>query len=151
MEDSLALGVNPSKEGTLALGKSKQGVANKGLAHDGPSHGLRKVKCSYKFCVEVIQVGEELHYNLVEAIASGNVMEALREHVAQIEAYLGYALGDVNSSLPPKMEEFSNELVDDWACGAYISTWKTPKKELKDQFLPTNTSWMAKEPLKKLK
>ena len=38
-------------------------------------------------------------------------MEALREHVAKIEAYLGDALGDVNSSLPPKMEEFSNELV----------------------------------------
>ena len=37
----MALGVNPSKEGTLALGKSKQGIANKGLAHDGPSHGLR--------------------------------------------------------------------------------------------------------------
>ena len=29
--------------------------------------------------------------------------------------------------------------------------WETLKKELKDQFLPTNTVWMARESLKKLK
>ena len=29
--------------------------------------------------------------------------------------------------------------------------WEILKKELKDQFLPTNTAWMARESLKKLK
>ena len=29
--------------------------------------------------------------------------------------------------------------------------WEILKKELKDQFLPTNTSWMARESLKELK
>ena len=29
--------------------------------------------------------------------------------------------------------------------------WEILKKELKDQFLPTNTTWMARESLKKLK
>ena len=32
-----------------------------------------------------------------------------------------------------------------------IEIWETLKKERKDQFLPTNTSWMARESLKKLK
>ncbi|KAI9168920.1 hypothetical protein LWI28_003980 [Acer negundo] len=32
-----------------------------------------------------------------------------------------------------------------------IETWKVLKKELKDQFLPCNTSWLARESLKKLK
>ena len=32
-----------------------------------------------------------------------------------------------------------------------INTWETLKKELKDQFLTTNTAWMAHESLKKLK
>ena len=32
-----------------------------------------------------------------------------------------------------------------------IGTWETLKKELQDQFLPTNTTWMAKESLRKLK
>ena len=32
-----------------------------------------------------------------------------------------------------------------------IERWEILKKELKDQFLPTNTSWMARESLKKLK
>ena len=32
-----------------------------------------------------------------------------------------------------------------------ITTWKTLKKELKDQFLPTNTAWVAREALKRLK
>ena len=32
-----------------------------------------------------------------------------------------------------------------------IRTWETLKKELKDQFLPTKTTWMARESLKKLK
>ncbi|RVW20588.1 hypothetical protein CK203_115248 [Vitis vinifera] len=32
-----------------------------------------------------------------------------------------------------------------------ITTWETLKKELKDQFLPTNTAWVAKEALKRLK
>ena len=32
-----------------------------------------------------------------------------------------------------------------------IERWEILKKELKDQFLPTNTTWMAKESLKKLK
>ena len=31
------------------------------------------------------------------------------------------------------------------------STWETLKKELKDQFLPSNTTWMASESLKRLK
>ena len=32
-----------------------------------------------------------------------------------------------------------------------IDSWKILKKELNDQFLPTNTTWMAMESLKKLK
>eukprot|EP00261_Vitis_vinifera_P038833 XP_019080076.1 PREDICTED: uncharacterized protein LOC109123765 [Vitis vinifera] len=32
-----------------------------------------------------------------------------------------------------------------------ITTWETLKKELKDQFLPTNTAWMAREALKRLR
>ena len=32
-----------------------------------------------------------------------------------------------------------------------IERWEILKKELKDQFLPTNTTWMARESLKKLK
>ena len=32
-----------------------------------------------------------------------------------------------------------------------IDSWKALKKELKDQFLPTNTAWVARDALKKLK
>ncbi|KAI9173354.1 hypothetical protein LWI28_000181 [Acer negundo] len=32
-----------------------------------------------------------------------------------------------------------------------IMMWESLKKDLKDQFLPCNTSWLAKENLKKLK
>ena len=32
-----------------------------------------------------------------------------------------------------------------------ITTWETLKKEIKDQFLPSNVSWMARESLKRLK
>ena len=32
-----------------------------------------------------------------------------------------------------------------------IETWETLKKELRDQFLPLNTAWVAREALKKLK
>ena len=32
-----------------------------------------------------------------------------------------------------------------------ITTWETLKKELKDQFLPTNTPWMAREALQRLR
>ena len=32
-----------------------------------------------------------------------------------------------------------------------ITTWETLKKELKDQFLPTNIAWVAREALKKLR
>ena len=32
-----------------------------------------------------------------------------------------------------------------------ITTWETLKNELKDQFLPTNTTWMARESLKRLR
>ncbi|RVW30894.1 Transposon Tf2-12 polyprotein [Vitis vinifera] len=32
-----------------------------------------------------------------------------------------------------------------------ITTWETLKKELKDQFLPTNTAWVARETLKRLR
>ena len=32
-----------------------------------------------------------------------------------------------------------------------IEMWGTLKKELKDQFLPMNTTWIARESLKKLK
>ena len=32
-----------------------------------------------------------------------------------------------------------------------ITTWETLKKEIKDQFLPSNASWMARESLKRLK
>lgn len=32
-----------------------------------------------------------------------------------------------------------------------IETWKTLKKELKDQFLHCNTSWLARDALRKLK
>ncbi|KAL0336612.1 UNVERIFIED_CONTAM: hypothetical protein Sradi_4873100 [Sesamum radiatum] len=32
-----------------------------------------------------------------------------------------------------------------------IETWDVLKKELKDQFLPCNTSWLARESLRKLK
>ena len=41
---------------------------------------------------------------------------------------------------------------DDAAAGRLkIERWEILKKELKDQFLPTNTVWMARESLKKLK
>ena len=41
---------------------------------------------------------------------------------------------------------------DDAAAGRpKIESWEILKKELKDQFLPTNTAWMARESLKKLK
>ena len=40
---------------------------------------------------------------------------------------------------------------DDAASQPKIEMWKTLKKKLKDQFLPTNTTWMARESLKKLK
>ena len=32
-----------------------------------------------------------------------------------------------------------------------ITTWETLKKELKDQFLPTNTAWVARKALKRLR
>ena len=32
-----------------------------------------------------------------------------------------------------------------------IDSWEALKKELKDQFLPTNTAWVARDSLKKLK
>ena len=32
-----------------------------------------------------------------------------------------------------------------------ITTWETLKKKLKDQFLPTNTAWVARESLKRLR
>ena len=32
-----------------------------------------------------------------------------------------------------------------------IKTWNTLKKELKDQFLPFNSSWVARESLRRLK
>ena len=32
-----------------------------------------------------------------------------------------------------------------------IDLWEALKKELKDQFLPTNTAWVARDALKKLK
>ena len=32
-----------------------------------------------------------------------------------------------------------------------ITTWETLKKEIKDQFLPSNASWMARKSLKRLK
>ena len=32
-----------------------------------------------------------------------------------------------------------------------MKRWEILKKELKDQFLPTNIAWMARESLKKLK
>ena len=32
-----------------------------------------------------------------------------------------------------------------------IDTWEMLKKELRDQFLPTNATWVAREALKKLK
>ncbi|KAL0354294.1 UNVERIFIED_CONTAM: hypothetical protein Sangu_1010700 [Sesamum angustifolium] len=32
-----------------------------------------------------------------------------------------------------------------------VETWNVLKKELKDQFLPCNTSWLARESLRKLK
>ena len=41
---------------------------------------------------------------------------------------------------------------DDAAAGRpKIESWEILKKELKDQFLPTNIAWMARESLKKLK
>ncbi|KAK3218184.1 hypothetical protein Dsin_012154 [Dipteronia sinensis] len=43
-------------------------------------------------------------------------------------------------------------LADDLSAGRpKIDTWEVLKKELKDQFLPCNTSWLARESLKKLK
>ncbi|KAI9177286.1 hypothetical protein LWI28_013276 [Acer negundo] len=43
-------------------------------------------------------------------------------------------------------------LMDDLSAGKpKIETWESLKKELKDQFLPCNTSWLARENLKKLK
>ncbi|KAL5775969.1 hypothetical protein ACOSP7_013526 [Xanthoceras sorbifolium] len=43
-------------------------------------------------------------------------------------------------------------LADDLSAGRpRIETWEMLKKELKDQFLPCNTSWLARESLKKLK
>ena len=32
-----------------------------------------------------------------------------------------------------------------------IESWEALKKELKDQFLPTNTDWVARDALKKLR
>jgi adenine C2-methylase RlmN of 23S rRNA A2503 and tRNA A37 len=32
-----------------------------------------------------------------------------------------------------------------------ITTWEALRKELRDQFLPCNTAWVAKDSLKKLK
>ncbi|XP_059663489.1 uncharacterized protein LOC132309170 [Cornus florida] len=41
---------------------------------------------------------------------------------------------------------------DDASAGRpWIEVWETLKKELKDQFLPQNTAWIARESLKKLK
>ena len=34
---------------------------------------------------------------------------------------------------------------------AKIESWEALRKELKDQFLPTNTTWVARDVLKKLK
>ena len=34
---------------------------------------------------------------------------------------------------------------------AKIESWEALRKELKDQFLPTNTAWVARDALKKLK
>jgi len=45
-----------------------------------------------------------------------------------------------------------SRLDDDMSSGRpLIETWETLKKELKDQFLPCNTAWLARESLKKLR
>nr|TKR74271.1 hypothetical protein D5086_0000296720 [Populus alba] len=45
-----------------------------------------------------------------------------------------------------------NRIKDDLSAGhPKIETWERLKKELKEQFLPNNTSWLARDDLKKLK
>ena len=56
-----------------------------------------------------------------------------------------YLTGDVKLWWRTRME-------DDVESGRpQITTWETLKKEFKDQFIPTNTAWVAKESLKRLK
>ena len=56
-----------------------------------------------------------------------------------------YLIGDAKLWWQTRME-------DDAELGKpQITTWETLKKELNDQFLPTNTAWVAREALKRLR
>ena len=56
-----------------------------------------------------------------------------------------YLIGDAKLWWRTRME-------DDAESGMpQITTWETLKKELKDQFLSTNTMWVAREALKRLR
>ncbi|XP_062075806.1 uncharacterized protein LOC133779926 [Humulus lupulus] len=56
-----------------------------------------------------------------------------------------YLQGDAKLWCSTRMEDDAN------AGQPTIKTWEVLKKELKDQFLPCNTTWVARESLKKLK
>lgn len=57
-----------------------------------------------------------------ETKTGGSAMEALQDHEAQIEAYLGDALGDVDSSLPPTMRNSSMTLLSNETCWRDITS-----------------------------
>ena len=56
-----------------------------------------------------------------------------------------YLLGDAKLWWRTRMEDDAD------AGKGKIDSWEALKKELKDQFLPTNTTWVARDSLKKLK
>ena len=56
-----------------------------------------------------------------------------------------YLSGDAKLWCRTYVEDYTN------AGRVKIDSWEALKKELKDQFLPTNTVWVAKDSLKKLK
>ncbi|RVW59333.1 hypothetical protein CK203_091066 [Vitis vinifera] len=60
--------------------------------------------------------------------------------------------GTSSSSLRLLMFLMARRMEDDAESGRpQITTWETLKKELKNQFLPTNTAWVAREALKRLR
>ena len=56
-----------------------------------------------------------------------------------------YLLGDAKIWWRTRLEG------DAESCRPQISTWETLKRELKEQFLPTNVAWLARESLRSLK
>lgn len=105
--------------------------------------GASKVKVPKPKCFSGARYAKELEnflWDVEQYFKATQVPEG--EQVTLTSMYLS---GDANLWWHTRME-------DDVSTGRpQIETWETLKKELKDQFLPLNMAWVAKESLKNLK